>query len=196
MALSLNIPWNRYGLIAELAERLKGKCPQFGKTALQKLVFLLQDLYGIDCDYDFSLYTYGPYTSKLQQDLDVVENLGGVIIALVMGGAGGYCILPGDKKDALCEKAYPFLQDPKVAVALDRLTADFGVCWARDLELISTIVYVAKDLKRTNKPVSRDQLLNMVHDVKPKFPAGEISSTIEELQSKCFENLDLGQMVN
>ncbi len=194
--LSLDIPWKRYGLIAELAERLEGKCPQFGKTALQKLIFLLQELYGVDCDYEFSLYTYGPYSSRLQQDLDVVETLGGVIIERVMGGAGGYCILPGDKKDALCEKADLFLQDPRVAAALDQLIADFGAYWARDLELLSTIVFVARDLKRTSKSVSRDQLLNMVHEVKLKFQATEIAEKIEELESKCFQDLYLGQTVN
>ena len=125
-----------------------------------------------------------------------METLGGVTIARVMGGTGGYCILPGDKKDALCEKAALFLQDPRVAAALDRLIADFGAYWARDLELLSTIVFVAGDLKRTGKSVSRDQLLEMVHEVKPKFQKTEISEKIQELESKRFQDLYLGQTVN
>lgn len=194
--LSLDIPWKRYGLIAELAERLKGKCPQFGKTALQKLVFLFQELHKIDCGYDYSLYTYGPYSSRLQHDLDVVESLGGVTIARVMGGAGGYCILPGDKKDALLQKAAEFLKGPEVAEAIDRLISDFGAYWARDLELISTIIYVAGELQRAGRPVSREQLMRMVGDIKPKFHEDEIASRIRELESKGFEDLYLGRTVN
>ena len=47
MNTTVNIPWNRYALTAELAKRLDGLSPQFGKTALQKVVFFLQEVYGM-----------------------------------------------------------------------------------------------------------------------------------------------------
>ena len=54
---NLQIPWEQYGLIVDLTQRLKDKRPQLGKTALQKLVYLLQHVYNVECGYDFSLYT-------------------------------------------------------------------------------------------------------------------------------------------
>ena len=56
-----------------LATKLDGVSPQFGRTVLQKLVYLLHVLYGVNPGYDFELYTYGPFSSQLLSDLDVVS---------------------------------------------------------------------------------------------------------------------------
>jgi len=48
--------WDQYGLMAELALKLKGVSPQFGKTVLQKLVYILQEIYRVPCGYDYILY--------------------------------------------------------------------------------------------------------------------------------------------
>ena len=106
----LVIPWPRYGLIAELAHRLDGLSPQFGKTVLQKMVFLLQELHDIDCGYDFTLYTYGPFASLLLQDLDLAESLKGVDVHPAEGVAGGYTIKPGEANSWLRAKAGGFLK--------------------------------------------------------------------------------------
>lgn len=41
------------------------------------MIFLLQRSFGVDCDYSYTLYTYGPYSSDVSRDLDVVAGLGG-----------------------------------------------------------------------------------------------------------------------
>ena len=61
--------WDQYGLIAELALRLKGVSRQFGKTALQKLFYILQEVYRVPLGYDYTLYNYGPYSEELADDL-------------------------------------------------------------------------------------------------------------------------------
>ena len=38
-------PWERYGLIVELTGRIQNVSSQFGKTAMQKMVYLLQVVY-------------------------------------------------------------------------------------------------------------------------------------------------------
>lgn len=50
-----------------------------GITRLQKLLFLLEKEAGIKLDengFDFSAYKAGPYSSKLYDDLEFLENLG------------------------------------------------------------------------------------------------------------------------
>jgi len=47
MRLALDIPWYRYALIVALAEKMQGKGYWFGKTALQKLVYLLGAIYKV-----------------------------------------------------------------------------------------------------------------------------------------------------
>jgi len=179
MTASLNIPWNRYGLIAEIAFRLKDICPQFGKTILQKMVFLLQEAYGVECGYQFDLYTYGPFSSQLLQDLDLVETLGGVQVYPVISGLGGYHIVPGEKNDALREKAKDFLQNTDVSSNIDTLLKEFGGFNAKELELMSTIIYVNRDMKT----ITRNKMVEVVNGLKPKFSQSEILEAIGKLET-------------
>ncbi len=190
MSVNLDIPWKRYGLIAELAHRLRDVSPQFGKTALQKMVYLLQEVFEIDCGYDFQLYSYGPFDSQLLQDLDLVEHVGAVTINPVLSMTGGYEILPGEKADILREKAIDFLGNEKVSAAVDKLVREFGHFWAKDLELRSTIVYVVKDLKRNKEKVTKEKLKKVIKNVKPRFSSTEIEKAINELLEKGFIKAD------
>jgi len=183
---SLPIPWNRYGIIAELACRLKGASPQFGKTALQKSVYLLQALYGVDCGYDFSLYAYGPFCSDLLGDLDTTGTLGGVQVHALGWGLDGYQIEPGPRSDAIREKAKAFLDNGTVQDSLTRLREDFGRFPAKDLELRSTIVYADRDLGRNGDQPSRDELARTVQQIKPRFSPKSIDAAIAELEGKGF----------
>lgn len=82
------IPWNRYALIADLIRRFDQQRNALGKTALQKMVFLLQRVFGLDFDYAYTLYTFGPFCADLARDLDIVAGLGGPI-SLMMHLSGG-----------------------------------------------------------------------------------------------------------
>ena len=186
MQEGLNIPWSRYGLIAELAHRMSATRPQFGKTALQKSVYLLKEVYCVDCGYDFELYTYGPFSSQLLQDLDMVAGIGAVNIAPVLSAPGGFHISPGPQNKSLRRKTLDFLESPVVSRALDRLVKDFGQRWAKDLELISTIVYVCRDLGAGDQPVKRKRILKTVSAIKPKFTKEEITTVCTQLEAKHF----------
>jgi len=158
MRVTIDIPWQRYALIAELAKRLQDVSPQFGKTALQKIVYFLQEIYGLDCGYDFRLYSYGPFAAQLLGDLDIVESIGCVEVRRLLTGTGGYVIRPTEKVDALQKRAGDFLSAPQTAKALHAVVDRFGRLSARDLELRATIVYVERDLLRKGKPATRTEI--------------------------------------
>ena len=61
---------------------------------------------------------------------------------------------------------------------------DFGSCWAKELELISTIVYVTRDLKAEKQHLTSALLLRKVREIKPKFAKSEILNAIDLLESK------------
>ncbi len=189
MKVSLDFPWRRYALIAELARRLEEKSPQFGKTALQKMVYLLQEAFGIDCGYEFELYTYGPFTSQLLHDLDVVEHMGGVSVHPVRAITGGYLISPGEKADMLREKGAEFLDDENVKKAIVSLVDGFGCFVAKDLELRSTIVYVQRDFIGHRVSPSREEVVKVIKQIKPKFKSGAISEAVEELAEQGYISL-------
>lgn len=183
MKITLNLPWEKYGLIAELAFRLNNLQLRFGKTALQKFIYLLQELYNIQAGYDFSLYTYGPFSSELLSDLDFVESLNGVEVYFIPE-IQGYEISPGKANESVRAKAPDFLEN--ASEKLDRIIEDFGHCTAKDLELRSTIIFVNRDLKRKGQTYVRNELINLVQDIKPHFSKYEIDGALSELEEKGY----------
>ena len=180
--VDLEIPWQRYALIVELAVRLQKESSQFGKTKLQKLIYLLQVIYGVKCGYDFKLYTYGPFTSQVLQDLDQVQSLDGVNVNLVPTDPGGYQIEPGKNAAPVSKMEEGFLSGHKSD--LDRLIKDYGAFSAKELELRATVVFVSRDMHADGKEVTVGSLTKVVRDIKLHFPIGEVRSVVEELEAK------------
>ena len=97
MATETMEPQGRHALIVELSKRLEGVSPQFGKTALMKLLYLLQEAYGVSTGYRYSFYTYGPYSQEVAADLDITRLLGGVNVEFFGENPSGYQITPGQE---------------------------------------------------------------------------------------------------
>jgi hypothetical protein len=179
-----DISWRRYALIAELAKRLDGISPQFDKTALQKAIFLLQEVYGIDCGYDFKLYSFGPFDPQLNGDLDLVEYWGCVATQWVNAFFGGYRIRPTEKVDLIRPKAAAFLDDKRTESALNDLVTTYGAMPARELELRATTVYVERNIRAKGQSATRQTVLHLVGQVKPKFTPQEIEEAVNELSGR------------
>ena len=175
---TISIPWNKYALITDLAIKIKRINAQFGKTALQKMVFLLQELYGVNCGYDFQFYTYGPFSSDLLQDLEILEFNKGVAINS-NPETGGYIIVQGEKATMILEKGKKFLEEnkEKIEVAINK----FGEYTARDLELRSTIIFVDKYIAKKG-----DDILKIVQELKPKFDKKIIQGAYNQLEKDGF----------
>ena len=184
--LGSKVPWERYGLIAAVVSALHRRSPQLGKTVLQKVVYLLQDLVRLPIGYRFQFYTYGPFSVELLQDLDLVEGLGGVKINRVVSLTGGFEILPGDRADDLIRKADNWLKEQGADDAISRIVADYGHLSARDLELRATVVYVVRDLELRGTIGDNGRVKEVVGDLKPRFGAREIEGAILELDRKGY----------
>jgi uncharacterized protein YwgA len=180
MSINLEIPRERYGIIAELAERMKAHHYSFGKTALQKLVYFLQELRGVECGYDFTLYTYGPFSSLLLSDLDAVCAARGVEIEYF--GQQGYQITPGPKSSSLREHAKRFLE--KNEEPIEQVVDEFGGLWAKRLELLATAVFAERDAKASARNITQEELTEAVHAIKPHFSEDEIKEAIRQLQER------------
>ncbi len=177
MATHTEVPLERYALIAEVVDRFHGANFRLGKTALQKIVFLLQRSFGVDVDYGYTLYTYGPFCSDVARDLDVVEAYGGAKV-LHDPSYGGYEIHPGPSNQEIRERSSSFLQN--AGEALEKVVTDFGGLSAKELELRSTLIYLSRP------GLSRDELIQQVHDVKPHFSVGAIDLALAQLEEKGY----------
>jgi uncharacterized protein YwgA len=181
MAETSVVSWHKYAAISYVAEKAKGS-PHLGKTAMQKLVYLIQELAVVPIGYRYRIYNFGPYSSDLAEDLSYVEYLKGIRIGFDTD-LNSYMIEPGEKSQFLTEKADEFFG--RYREGMDRIIDEFGHQKARDLELISTVIYVARALQ-SMKTYSEDALANQVQEIKPKFSAEEIRQTIKDLQSKKY----------
>jgi hypothetical protein len=77
-----------------------------GRKRFQKTVFLLQEQFGFDFGYRFTAYLYGPYSSQLQNDIDILAQTG-YLKASKLGELFFYEITPlGQKSAAQIEKEY------------------------------------------------------------------------------------------
>ena len=177
MIIKFEIPWERYALIAEIIRRYDAQRITIGKTALQKMIFLLQRVFGVDCDYTYTLYTYGPYCAEVAGDLDIVEGFRGAEVTHD-ASFGGYEIRPGPAASDLIQRGSDFVTH--VSGALDKLIGDYGRATAKELELRSTIVYLSRP------EVGEQELVDRVHNVKPHFSKTQIEAARRELEEKGY----------
>jgi uncharacterized protein len=169
--------WERYGLIAELAQKLGGT-GRLGKKAIQKYVYLLQELEGVATGYKFSFYTYGPYSSDLAGDLDVVNSLQGVSITYSPSD-NAYNIAQGEKTDELKSRSVAYLQ--KASAGIEKLVRCFGGRYAKDLELISTIVFLNRNDQQISA-INEAAVVRKVLELKPKYSVDQVRNALAELR--------------
>lgn len=177
MHIEFEIPWEKYALIADLIRRFDDQRVILGKTALQKIIFLLQRVFGFDCDYSYTLYTYGPFCADVARDLDIVEGFSGAVIVHDLS-YGGYELRVGPATDDLRKRGADFLE--QVKGALDQLVNEYGRATVKELELRSTIIYLARPGRRN------EELVSLVHQVKPHFSEAQIEAARRELEEKGY----------
>ena len=167
----------RNQLPLEMARRLEGRSPQFGKTAFMKMAYLLQELYEVPLGYRFSLYTYGPYSPEVLADLEYANLRKQVEVEYLGHPQGGFKITPGgvaSKSDLTSEPI------TKYYFALDKLVDHFGSFNTRELELRTTSIFLWKRIRPAGPPDVRT-LVEAVRQLKPHFNEAIIRSAINEL---------------
>lgn len=165
------IIFERLGLLAELAGQAR-----LGRTAFMKILFFLQESRGVPLDYQFSLYSYGPFDSDVLADISSAERLNVLKSTTIYYPSGiGYEYSRGLGADSLEDLAKDFVTTHKKDIkwALDH----FSHKTAADLELLSTILYIAK----YQNPKTVDKLIEQVELVKPHFSQEQIRDGFNEL---------------
>ena len=179
MITNSSTPWHQYAIISYLAQNLGGEF-KLGKTAVQKLVYLIQELGRVPIGYRFHFYHYGPYSSDLAGDLGFVNTLKGVSIDYDQS-LNMYDITQGENSGVLISKASDFVKCYEKA--MDKILRDFGRKRAQELELIATIIYVWKNAQDTEN-YTEDYLIDHVSELKPKFERSEIEAALNYLKLK------------
>lgn len=178
-----DIPWNKYALISDMAKRLNKTSSLIGKTVLQDMMYILKDIFKVPCQYRYSLYSYGPYSDDLTNDLDYVDFLKGVTVSWE-NSKGEYHISPGVKCDHIRQKAQNFLDDYETETS--KAVDEFGNKTANELEMIATIVYIDRYSKNNEETLSLDQIIERAEGMKPKYIHTDIKNIAKSLSGKHY----------
>lgn len=148
MKNNFNIPWKRYGLIAELAERLEKKARNLERSHCRKWCTCFKKSLALIAATSLNFTLMAPSRPIFYKILIYVEHMGGMSVRPVLFNNWGYEIHPGEKPELIRKKAADFLNAPEVSGTISTLVGEFGNHWTKDLELRSTIGYVERDFKR------------------------------------------------
>lgn len=169
--------WDMLGLICSLVEKNKSKP---GRTALMKFAYLLKEVKSVPLDYRFTLYTYGPFDSRLLDDLRYAETLEAVKSSLVsFPGGEGYVYSPGAKIEEFKALAEDFLK--KYDEDISWVVEEFGGRTAGEMEMISTLVFIDRGAQRRESTNSLKALSAKVVGIKPRLDVADVRREAERL---------------
>jgi hypothetical protein len=148
-----------------------------------KCIYFLQTLRDVPLGYHFRLYTYGPFDADVLSDLSLAERLGAIHSELLQyAGGHRYEIRAGDKAEQVRERARPFLD--RYQDDIGWVVRSFGDRSARDLETVSTLVFVDRSAVEHGDRLTLDELVQKVHDVKPHLTVSEIEQDARTLKEQ------------
>jgi hypothetical protein len=179
--ISDTLTTNRVATLVALAAAVPGQT--LGRTAAMKLVYFLQELYGVPLEYDFRLHTYGPFDADVLGDLGTATTLQALTEKTVTYSRGyGYEIGLGRRADVARTAAADWLAAHQSA--LDQVVQEFGSWSASDLELGSTILFVDRELKGQGTVAAHETIASRVRKIKPHFSEQAILARVKRFQAK------------
>ena len=153
-----------------------------GKTAMMKFIYLLQEVYGVSLQYDFEIYTYGPYSSEVMGDIDFASHNEIISLEVYQYPSGrGYLLKPAKEAKKAVQTEHAFIEKNKESI--DAIITHFGKRTAKDLELITTIIYLYKQCLKNSWSTSISDLSSDVQEIKPHFGIDEIKEEYRALES-------------
>ncbi|MCE2404733.1 MAG: hypothetical protein J4F43_06210 [Dehalococcoidia bacterium] len=157
-----------------IVRRIATLCDDIGKTKIQKITYFLQESVGVPVTYPFRMHYYGPYSDDLDGVLSLAQMLGYVEIKPDSDGFG-YHVTPGS--GSVAERFGGYNLPTDMVGSIDRATKTLGSLETAELELYATIHFIG----RSREELPRDEILETVHRLKPKFSKDTIDQAYESL---------------
>jgi uncharacterized protein YwgA len=154
-------------LLAFIIKKLREKYSdiQIGKTVIQKIVFLLSR--ELTLDFEYGMYHYGPYSNRLDHELNFAEDSDLVKTRWVEDQ--GYFI---EATDELLK--FEKLITPEEKKVITEIVENYGDFNAKELAVITTALYLKDKYGLENEalPVS-------VHQFKDHFTTQQIERLLK-----------------
>ncbi|GBF34531.1 hypothetical protein DCCM_3650 [Desulfocucumis palustris] len=151
-----------------------------GKKAMQKIVYFLQER-GFNFGYVYGIHHYGPYCKTLENDIQVLE-LDGVVKREQYGSS--LLIKPSEYIDLYIDDYKDKCINEKEKTILKYVIDNFVTKTPLELELLSTVHFVVKELQRKEDRALISDVVTGVESIKgDKFSEDEIQNAIKTLVS-------------
>lgn len=152
----------RLSILSGIAQRH----PEIGKTAMMKCTYFLQEIENVPLNYDFKIYTYGPYSSEVTEELDFARQSGLLDIKWTgfPNGLHFYSI------SALNKGATQY------DAQIDSIMTVFGEKTAKELELLSTVLFVQRAKENNKLKKDKTTICRSVAAIKPRFSEKEVEA--------------------
>ena len=177
MVLIMSLQYNK-NIILNVIKQHSG----LGKTAVMKILYMLQQVKKINLHYDFTIYTYGPYSAEVVEDIDdLIED--SLIDSCVyeynnyVGYKLNLTTLGETKLSKLATKDATKIKDVLSFVAAKH---------AKDLELLSTIIFIENQYTKNQWKKEQDDIVEKVAEIKPHFNREKISMAYTTLLEKKY----------
>lgn len=181
--MSLTTEQARASILAHMVSTSPEK--KLGRTQIMKLFYFLQELKGVPLGYDFRLFTYGPFDSEVLSDLATSCNLGTVVERTVIYPRGyGYEITPSAQAILLSKELKT--TDIELVDRVNDVVSEFGGFSAAELELRSTIHFVAREMTIDKPQVTPNEIAERVRQIKPHFSLDTILDRIMIMKNQNY----------
>lgn len=165
---------DRSTIILSLAKSLKENRSWCGSTHLQKAVFFLQQLTGVDLGYNFILYKHGPFSATLRDEVSML--LGNYFLVMIVDEEPyGPKYQVSDFGKGILKDGKDFLENYKAKIEyVARLLGGEGIS---GLERLGTALYMIKtypdwdDTKRSEK----------IHELKPHISIEKATESLSQV---------------
>lgn len=162
-------------LVLEITKQLNRVGSWTGRTHIQKLMFLLKDKAVADVPFDFILHYYGPYSREVDQTIQFLLGVDALVATFPMPGYGAkYSV--GSNVGLVRQ-----IDKPEIQSQIDELVRMFGEMGVKDLERLSTTLFLAR------QGVTADELPDTLQRVKPHITSAEAISAISDLHRLGFD---------
>lgn len=157
-------------LIGFLVKRIKEEYPsnQVGKTIIQKMIYILTRINIVD--FDYSMYHYGPYSSKVSSELNFCESIGFVQVKWI--DDKGYFIETTPKLENFENHI-----SEKEKQAIDDIVKKYGFFSAIELSIIATAFFL-----KDNFGVHNSKLIPAVHNIKNNHSVEYIEKILQKAE--------------
>ncbi|MHC9541025.1 MAG: hypothetical protein AB9903_16110 [Vulcanimicrobiota bacterium] len=159
------------------------QCKMIDKSSMQKLCYLMQEMFGIPLKYEFRLYSYGPYCADLTGDIEYTEYLKGIqeySVSDATSSSDNFLDF-GERYDDLMKDAGN-LNGDGVKEKLEQGLSLLKEFTTIELDLVATIHLLFSLLKDGEK--NKESLIARMKEMKPKIDVEALQKMIEFLMKQ------------